>query len=159
MAITHYEALQVARDCSGDDIRRAYHRAARQHHPDKQNGFVKAPDEVENQEFLRVQAAYEVLRDPVARAEYDRQLTQDELRHHRDTGDALIVDEVPLNEMQREELRDSDAEEDEDAEVLYTYLCRCGDAYEVAEQELVDGVDIIPCNGCSLKIRVIHELS
>ncbi len=44
-----------------------------------------------------------------------------------------------------------------EAEQLYTYLCPCGDLFELTLEELYDGEDIAPCPSCSLKIRVLFE--
>ena len=44
-----------------------------------------------------------------------------------------------------------------EAEQLYTYLCPCGDLFEITLEELYDGEDIAPCPSCSLKIRVLFE--
>ncbi len=60
----HYRTLGVARTASATEIRQAYHARARQHHPDRRRGG----DDV----MSSVNAAYEVLADPVRRAEYDR---------------------------------------------------------------------------------------
>jgi curved DNA-binding protein len=69
MAVTfqdYYEALEVPRDASADDIRRAYRRLARKYHPD----LNKDPGAEDR--FKQVSEAYEVLRDPDKRARYDR---------------------------------------------------------------------------------------
>jgi len=61
-----YELLGVSRDCSEDDLKKAYRKLAMQYHPDRN----KAPDaEVR---FKEIAEAYEVLRDPDKRAAYDR---------------------------------------------------------------------------------------
>ncbi len=62
-----YEILGVSRTASPDEIKRAYRRLAKEHHPDRNPG-----DPAAERRFKEVQAAYEVLGDPQRRAEYDR---------------------------------------------------------------------------------------
>jgi curved DNA-binding protein len=62
----YYEALGVPRDASQDDIRRAYRNLARRMHPD----VNKEPGAEDR--FKEFSEAYEVLRDPEKRAQYDR---------------------------------------------------------------------------------------
>jgi curved DNA-binding protein len=64
----YYGVLGVARDASKHEIRRAYRQLARRHHPDAR------PQPGGGRRFVAVARAYEVLRDPVKRARYDRQL-------------------------------------------------------------------------------------
>lgn len=66
-----YAILGVPPTASRDEIRAAYRRLARQHHPD-----VNPPSEdgIAANEFMRqLNEAYEVLNDPQQRAAYDRQ--------------------------------------------------------------------------------------
>ncbi len=60
-----YEVLGVARDASPDDIRRAYRKLAREHHPD-----VNEDAEAEER-FKEIAGAYEILSDPQKRQQYD----------------------------------------------------------------------------------------
>jgi DnaJ-class molecular chaperone len=62
-----YKTLGVARDASQDDIRRAYRKLAKQHHPDLNPGNAKA-----EAQFKEVSAANELLSDPDKRARFDR---------------------------------------------------------------------------------------
>lgn len=62
-----YEILGVARNATKDDIKRAYRRLAKKHHPDHNPN-----DKDAERRFKEVQAAYEVLGDPEKRAQYDR---------------------------------------------------------------------------------------
>jgi molecular chaperone DnaJ len=61
-----YEILGVGRDASQDDIKKAYRRLARELHPDV------SPDPATEERFKEVTAAYEILRDPAKRQQYDR---------------------------------------------------------------------------------------
>lgn len=62
-----YQVLGLARDASPEDIRRAYRRLAKQHHPDLNPGDRKAEEE-----FKKISSAYDLLSDPEKRARYDR---------------------------------------------------------------------------------------
>ena len=64
--VDYYEVMGVAQDASGDDIKKAYRRLARKYHPD----VSAAPDA--EQKFKTVGEAYEVLKDPEKRQEYDK---------------------------------------------------------------------------------------
>jgi hypothetical protein len=63
---SHYDVLGVDATASHDEVRRAYHQRARQLHPDRA-GDQRAMQDVNE--------AWRVLRDPGARAAYDRMLT------------------------------------------------------------------------------------
>jgi molecular chaperone DnaJ len=63
----YYEILGVGRDASGDEIKQAYRRLARKHHPDVSDDKSEA-----ELRFKKINEAYEVLSDPDKRAQYDR---------------------------------------------------------------------------------------
>jgi len=160
-APSFYEVLGVAATCSADDVRRAYHQAARKYHPDKRANDVRPggssaleAEALGLQQFLRIQEAYETLRSEELRRQYDTKLQQDALVRKREQEAVVVSDEVPLGDMQREVLAGGGGEADD--EVLYTHQCRCGDLYEIYEDELQDGVDVVPCTGCSLYILVLQ---
>lgn len=67
MARDFYEALGVARDASEKDIRTAYRKLARKHHPD-----VNPNDKSAEARFKEVNAAFEVLSDADKRKKYDK---------------------------------------------------------------------------------------
>ncbi|MEA2460770.1 MAG: molecular chaperone DnaJ [Actinomycetota bacterium] len=66
MAQDHYETLGVARTAAPDEIKRAYRRLARAHHPD-----ANGQDPEAEEKFKEVSRAYEVLSDPDKRSRYD----------------------------------------------------------------------------------------
>ena len=67
--IDYYEALGVSRTATEEEIKSAYRKLARQHHPDLHQGDAKKAAE---EKFKIINEAYEVLGDPEKRAKYDR---------------------------------------------------------------------------------------
>jgi molecular chaperone DnaJ len=67
MAQDYYQTLGVGRTANADEVRKAYRRLARKHHPDLNPGDKSAEDL-----FKKVQEAYDVLSDPKKREIYDQ---------------------------------------------------------------------------------------
>jgi molecular chaperone DnaJ len=64
--VTHYQILGLSETASQAEIKQAYRRLAKQHHPDKQT--AKGSHDL----IARINAAYEVLRDTQTRQQYDQ---------------------------------------------------------------------------------------
>ena len=112
-----------------ETLKRHYRRLSVQLHPDKNSSAT-------TDAFLRLQKAWETLRDEDARRDYDRTLTSVE--------DVAVWMEVPLNDLSTD-----------DADALFTYDCRCGGTYEVDADEVDANADLlVPCDGCSYYIRI-----
>ncbi|AXY21890.1 Chaperone protein DnaJ [Komagataeibacter saccharivorans] len=65
--IDYYAVLEISRDASGDEIKRAYRKLAMQYHPDRNQGDAEAENK-----FKEINEAYDVLKDDQKRAAYDR---------------------------------------------------------------------------------------
>ncbi|MBW2508945.1 MAG: DnaJ domain-containing protein [Deltaproteobacteria bacterium] len=79
----YYQLLGIIPAATSDQIRSAFHRFAREHHPDN---FVGSPDESERHTMLYQQAseAYRVLLDPTKRQLYDEGLAKGHVRYQDD---------------------------------------------------------------------------
>ena len=63
MTHKYYDLLGVSKDCSKEDLKRAYKKMAIQHHPDKGG---------DSEKFKEISQAYQVLNDDAQRAKYDQ---------------------------------------------------------------------------------------
>lgn len=64
----YYKTLGVSRSAGADEIKKAFRKLARQHHPDKAKAKKKQQAE---EKFKEINEAYEVLKDPEKRKLYD----------------------------------------------------------------------------------------
>lgn len=77
----YYLILGVSPETSGDQIRSAYRRLAKKHHPDKTGGNRTAY-------FQEIAEAYETLSDPAKRGSYNRKLEEEREIRKRNAGRA-----------------------------------------------------------------------
>jgi len=170
---THYEVLGVPADASHETIKAMYrlhvlpaHYATLlfsdilcqvlREHPDKAGTG-------DGESFYRIRRAWEVLQDPLRRKEYDNylacmcfvlfvlflsiELIVIEDARHQDG--VVITAEVDISEFECTEGPD---------EVRFSYPCRCGGTYVATQNKLFAGIDVVPCEGCSLYVRVLYDL-
>ena len=64
----HYKTLELQQTATQTDIKQAYHRLAKQHHPDS-----RGREPSDHERIAQINQAYEILGDPAARKRYDGQ--------------------------------------------------------------------------------------
>ncbi len=72
-----YDVLGVSKTASDADIRTAFKTLALKHHPDKNFNDAEA-----TKRFKEINEAYSILKDPAARAQYDKRGTRPEFVKH-----------------------------------------------------------------------------
>jgi hypothetical protein len=94
---THYDNLKVARDAPLEVIRAAYKTLSQKHHPDRNPGNPNAAGIL-----VILNAAYEVLSDPVKREQHDQWIRQQEQSSEHHTmdckGDTCCDGDLPLRQ-------------------------------------------------------------
>jgi curved DNA-binding protein CbpA len=70
--ITHYDTLGIKSDATAQEIRTAFRKLTRQHHPDHFTGVERATAE---QRFQAIAEAFNVLSRPASREDYDHELS------------------------------------------------------------------------------------
>ena len=148
-----YEALGVGPGAEGGELRGAYLRACRETHPDRAVGVGGG-----GEAFLEVQAAWEVLRDPERRGEYDRAVARAEVRRRAVEDRCTFYDEVELEDLETrtEAVPGAGAGAASGEEVSYVFPCRCGELFSLTAEEVcgLGEAVAVPCASCSLFLRV-----
>ena len=173
---TYYEILGVKETATALEIKTAHRENALLLHPDKS----KTPHSNEAAAaFRNIQLAWECLRDQQERLKYD-----DSLRRIREKDNEAVINAqiVKLSDMNCEicdiEVEDDMGLLDQNNEIdnhgnnsmehkLYSVPCRCGDMFEILEEELQEH-DTAPtanirellwdCRSCGLSIKVDNDI-
>jgi len=129
---THYNVLGVTWTASMDEIKAAHRQRAKELHPDK------APNR--EQEFMRVQNAWECLREHDRRKAYDNDLLHQKMIRKSKVQAAM---HVKLSEMEQGE--------DDEGQICFIYQCRCGDQIEIWQDTLQCQEEsvLFECPSCS----------
>lgn len=71
MKVRYYDLLDLNKDASPSEIKKAYNRAVRVNHPDKLVSPTKEESEIALEKMAEINLAYETLSDPKKRQQYD----------------------------------------------------------------------------------------
>ncbi|UCH89902.1 MAG: J domain-containing protein [Thermoplasmata archaeon] len=96
--LNYYELLEIPRDASKADIKRAYRKMAEEYHPDKTMHLGKRLRELANLEMTRINKAKEVLVDDDKRRRYDEYLDGTRTEDLED----IILEVDPFEEYEEE---------------------------------------------------------
>ena len=177
---THYEILGVDETATALEIKGAHREKALLYHPDKcvsSNETAAA--------FRKIQLAWECLREQEKRSEYDDSLKRMRAKVHGAASNSKVVN---ISEMNCElcDVEDDDELNEEDTgcgdddhggymhrkeQRLYSFACRCGDIFEILEEEFQpqqaddeqnaidpDQLQLWDCRSCGLSIQVVNDI-
>ncbi|XP_076171210.1 chaperone protein DnaJ [Ptiloglossa arizonensis] len=134
--VNYYDVLGCTKESTPEDIKHAYHALALKFHPDKN------ASEFDSIKFQRILEAWNVLRDPTLREEYDVIQKQIEL----DSENILIYARISTNELKTIN----------DNKDTFVYQCRCGGLYCIQKEYLQEKNQSIyvPCLECTFLIVI-----
>lgn len=131
MSDNFYEILNCDQNASTEDIKKSYQTLILKYHPDKQKQNTET--------FIRLNDAWNVLRDPDKRRTYDAEISQRKFSENR------IVHEV-VNLIE-------DFRFDQETNT-YSRDCRCGGIFVISKDEIDVSDSYLECDECSLLILV-----
>ncbi|GBG27909.1 DnaJ family protein [Hondaea fermentalgiana] len=131
-----YEVLDVERGATQAELRQRYRELALELHPDKNVG--QGGDATR---FVALQEAWAVLSDEAERRAYDARLQAAE-------APAAAAAEIDIDDLAWDGVAKS-----------FVHTCRCSDMVHVTEADLDKGCEIFECPSCSLRIRVVFQVS
>lgn len=129
--IDYYDILQCDKKASQEEIKRSYQNLVLTYHPDKKD----CGHHYEN--FLNIQKAWSVLRDPQSRKQYDALLSCEE------HNECLLYDTISVVDLNHNS-----------QDGVYSYQCRCGGTYFVNAIDLIPPTILVECSECSLSIQI-----
>jgi len=175
---THYEILGVDETATALEIKGAHREKALLYHPDKcisSNETAAA--------FRKIQLAWECLRDEEKRSEYNDSLKRTRAKVRGAASNSKVVNISEMNcelcdveddnelELDEEDGGDGDQGGHTKEQRLYSFACRCGDIFEILEEELQqqqahdeknatdpDQLQLWDCRSCGLSIQIVNDI-
>ncbi|GJQ82385.1 hypothetical protein Trydic_g449 [Trypoxylus dichotomus] len=129
---TYYTTLECEQTASFEEIKRNYQRLIKNNHPDK--GSESSSDK-----FVRINEAWQTLKDDKLRREYDALIL------HANVNDQPLV----YAEVNTKNLNFTNS--------IANYPCRCGQNIEINKSELTEEEMLFECDECSNCIIVFSN--
>lgn len=127
-----YDILECEPNATQAELKRAYQSLILRHHPDKSGK--------ESDDFVKINQAWNVLRDEQLRKKYDAERGQEEYN-----GTSIVHDTVTIKDFIKIA---------EDNDYLY-HSCRCGGVYVIPKNFNEDC--LLGCDECSLNIHFLPK--
>lgn len=150
-----YEILGVSESADAVKVKEAFRSLILRYHPDKSasRGSRSDDDDDDDVDYVNlIQKAYDILRDPIKRKQYDEELRLERQRNQNRLESAIVI---AKSDCVTEECND-----DDDRSPILVYPCRCGALLDTSplegedddEDDDGDGLDgdFLECPGCSL---------
>eukprot|EP01084_Bolivina_argentea_P047942 88379_1 len=156
-----YNILGVEQNVSIDELKQCYHKLVLKYHPDRNVNTDNNKSTTQNNKldknnelFLKIQEAWEILRDENKRKLYDKRLNQQKYKQNS----ISISYKATLNEC---DFIDNETDENGNTTNIYEYPCRCGDYFEIQidassmqKSKSNSNSIITSCVTCCLKLNV-----
>ncbi len=116
--VNHYQILEVSQSATQIEIKRAYRRLVKRFHPDT------GSESADLKKIVQINAAYEVLGDPLQRRSYDRQLTCQDLYNSTSRRQQRTADAQDLYQRTRQKVREAEVRQREWLKQVYIPINR-----------------------------------
>ena len=157
-----YSILNLTTEATLSDIKQQYKLLALKYHPDRlvtaSESQQQDGEDTQQLKFIEIQQAYELLRDPKQKRQYDREYHLNKYNLEKQLV-GNISDYILLSEMKYDQ--------DED---VCTHQCRCGGLYTIHMNDIINNINEndndggiyksfnINCKNCSLIIQVENDM-
>ena len=71
---SYYDILEIRKSATQDEIKKAFYKLANEYHPDKNSGATEKVKHLGEKRFKQITEAYDVLKEPYRRKEYDEKM-------------------------------------------------------------------------------------
>lgn len=106
--------------------------------------------------FNEIHEAYNTLRDPISRQQYDLSLLKSQSVHEEIDLDAFTEHIEPVSPNNDNNINDNNEHQER---VYFTYGCRCGGEFTITEEDMESGIGVVGCSSCSLLVRVLYAMA
>lgn len=120
---TLYEILGVSETATSEEIKKAYRKLAKEHHPDTNSDWTEEEKKMHAEIFSKITNAYEILINENSRKKYDEKIKEKRTRSSRTSKNNSGYDEDYYDYEDNDDYEDED-EDEEDYSYEYDYFSK-----------------------------------